>query len=78
MHRMRYDIVQRTTLSGKMDDVPNKSENDAMFSGNRLGGKFVSKNVVKLPRKISLQWKFPFYQKDLNLFLLQPKLIKQS
>ena len=51
MHRMRYDIVQRTTLSGKMDDVPNKSENDAMFSGNRLGGKFVSKNVVKLPRK---------------------------
>ena len=51
MHRMRYDIVQRTTLSGKVDDVPNKSENDAVFSGNRLGGKFVSKNVVKLPRR---------------------------
>ena len=51
MHRMRYDIVQRTTLSGKVGDVPNKSENDAVFCGSRLGGKFVSKNVVKLPRR---------------------------
>ena len=36
---------------GNVDDVPNKNENDAMFSGKRLEGKFVGKNAIKLPRR---------------------------
>ena len=65
--------------SSKVGKVLNESENVAMFRGNRLEGKFVSKNVIKIALEgISLQRKFPFYQKDLNLSLLQTKLIKQS
>ena len=39
------------SLSGKVDKVPNDSENVAMFRGNRLEGKFVSKNVIKISRR---------------------------
>ena len=34
--------------SGEVDKVPNKSEDVAMFRGNRLEGKFVSKSVINL------------------------------
>ena len=34
--------------SGKVGKVTNESENVAMFRGNRLKGKFVSKNVINL------------------------------
>ena len=37
--------------SGGVDKVPNESENVAMFRGNRLEGKFVSKNVINLSRR---------------------------
>ena len=37
--------------SSKVGKVPNESENVAMFRGNRLGGKFASKNVINLCRK---------------------------
>ena len=37
--------------SGKVDKIPNESENVAMFRGNRLEGKFANKNVVNLPRR---------------------------
>ena len=35
----------------KLKKVPNESENVAMFRGNRLEGKFVSKNVINLSRR---------------------------
>ena len=35
----------------KVDNVLNESENVAMFRGNRLEGKFVSKNVINLSRR---------------------------
>ena len=37
--------------SGKVDKVTNESENVAMFRGNRLEGKFASKNVINLSRR---------------------------
>ena len=37
--------------SDKVDKVPNGSENVAMFRGNRIEGKFVSKNVINLFRR---------------------------
>ena len=37
--------------SSKVDNVLNESENVAMFRGNRLEGKFVSKNVINLSRR---------------------------
>ena len=39
------------SLSSKVDKVLNESENVAMFRGNRLEGKFVSKNVINLTRR---------------------------
>ena len=38
-------------MSGEVDKVPNESENVAMFRGNRLEDKFVSKNFVNLSRR---------------------------
>ena len=38
-------------MSSKVDNVLNESENVAMFRGNRLEGKFVSKNVINLSRR---------------------------
>ena len=63
--------------SDEVEKVPNESENVAMFRGNRLEGNFDSKNVIS-PEGIYRQRKFPFYQKDSNLSLLQTKLIKHS
>ena len=37
-------------MSDEVDKVPNESGNVAMFRGNRLEGKFVSKNVKNLSR----------------------------
>ena len=37
--------------SSKVNKVLNESENVAMFRGNRLEGKFVSKNVINLTRR---------------------------
>ena len=37
--------------SSKVDKVLTESENVAMFRGNRLEGKFVSKNVINLSRR---------------------------
>ena len=37
--------------SSKVENVLNESENVAMFRGNRLEGKFVSKNVINLSRR---------------------------
>ena len=37
--------------SDEVEKVPNESENVAMFRGNRLEGKFVSKNVINLSRR---------------------------
>ena len=39
------------SLSSKVDNILNESENVAMFRGNRLEGKFVSKNVINLSRR---------------------------
>ena len=39
------------SLSSKFGKVPYESENVAMFRGDRLEGKFVSKNVINLFRK---------------------------
>ena len=39
----------KNSSSGKVDDLHNKSANDAKFSGNRLEGKFVSKKCYKTP-----------------------------
>ena len=64
--------------SNKVDKVTNESEDGAMFRGSRLEGKFVTKNVINLLEGISYPRKFPFYQKDLNLLLLQTKLIEES
>ena len=38
-------------MSGEVDKVPNESENVAVFRGNRLEDKFVSKNFVNLSRR---------------------------
>ena len=37
--------------SDEVDKVPNESENVAMFRGNRLEGKLVSRNVINLSRR---------------------------
>ena len=39
---------QEDSLSDEVDKVPKESENVAVFKGNRLEGKFVSKNVINL------------------------------
>ena len=39
-----------TSPSSKVGKVPNESENNPMFKGNRFEGKFASKNVINLSR----------------------------
>ena len=63
---------------GNVNKTPNKSENVGMFRGNRFEGKFFSKNVINLSRKNISSVEITFYPKELNLFLLQNKTIKES
>ena len=37
--------------SGKVDKVPNESENVAMFRANKLEGKFISNNLMNISRR---------------------------
>ena len=60
------------------ENSPYGSQNIAMFRGNRFEGKFFSKNVINLSRKNISSVEITFYQKELNLFLLQNKTIKES
>ena len=65
--------------SSKVDNVLNENEDVAMFRGNRLEGKFVSKNVINLSRRNLSSAEISLLSKGLkNLSLLQTKLIKQS
>lgn len=56
-----------------MDEVPNNDKNIATLKGNRLQGKFVSKNVKCLFVRNLYSAEIYFYQKGLNLFVLQQK-----
>ena len=46
-----YKIYIHFSPSSKVGKVPNESENVPMFRGNRIEGKFVSKNVINLSRR---------------------------
>ena len=63
---------------GRVGKVPNEIENVATSKGNRLEGKFVSKNVINLSRRNLSSAEVSLLSKDLNLSLLQRKLIRQS
>ena len=63
---------------GRVGKVPNEIENVATSKGNRLEGKFVSKNVINLSRRNLSSAEVSLLSKDLDLSLLQRKLIRQS
>ena len=49
MRRIRSSAEDSS--SDEVEKVPNESENVAMFRGNRLKGKLVSKNVINLSKR---------------------------
>ena len=51
MRRSNVRSSAEDSSSDEIEKVTNKSENNAMFRGNRLEGKFVSKNVINLSRR---------------------------
>ena len=65
-----------TKVSKSSNELYSKREvqlNSTTIRNNRYKGKFVNANVITLLiylAGISLEMKFPFFQKDSNLFLL--------
>ena len=67
--------------SGAVDKALIESKNVAMFKGDRRIEVKLNSSAKMLQislEGIFLQRKFLFYQKDLNFYLQQTKLIKQS
>ena len=54
------------SLSSKVGKVLNESENVAMYRGNRLESKFVSKNVINLSRRNPSSAEISFLSKGLK------------
>ena len=54
--------------SSKVGKVPNESENVAVFRGNKLEGKFVSKNVINLSRRNLSSAEISLLLKGLEIF----------
>ena len=54
--------------SSKVNKALNESENVAMFRGNRLEGKFISKNIINLSRRNLCSGKISLFTKGLKFF----------